>query len=190
MLTATYSLVAISAEQDKTRSRLSRLQQYLHSSWKGLQVIDFSFLEAAVGKLQQFDSFFRMRKLELYLLPALRGVSRETEMLAAELDALSAKGMGILSNVGEKLADVIETSAVKVNEICHAIQSYCDCITIRIEKEERELIPLARRIFSIDDWFAIAAQFLAYDGRHGWWHDELLLPRTISASTQPIHIGR
>ncbi|HYD95154.1 MAG TPA: hypothetical protein VEC01_07505 [Noviherbaspirillum sp.] len=164
MLTATYSLVAMSAEQDKTRSRLSRLQQYLQSSWKGLQAIDFSFLETAFSKLLQCEKYFRTRKLERYLIPALRGAGREAEMLVAELDALSAKGMSYLRAVGDQLSGAAGSGTLKVGELCHAMQRYCDCLAVRIEREERELIPLARRVLSVEEWFAVAAQFLADDG--------------------------
>lgn len=164
MLTATYSLVAIAAEQDKTRAMLTRLQQYLQNTWRGLQSIDFSFLETAFGKLMQFDKYFGARKLERYLIPAMRHASREAESLVVELDALRAKGVGILRSIGEQLADAFDTSAVKVNHLCHAMESYCGTMLVRLEREERELIPLARRLFSIEDWFTIAAQFLSHDG--------------------------
>lgn len=164
MLTATYSLVAMAAEQDQTRARLSRLQQYLQSTWKGLQAIDFSFLETAFAKLVQFDKYFGARKLERYLIPALRNAGREAANLVAELDALSAKGAGILRTLGEHLAQAFEPSAVKINQICHAMESYCGTMLVRLEREDRELIPLARRLLSIEDWFTVAAQFLSDDG--------------------------
>lgn len=164
MLTATYSLVAIAAEQDKSRAMLSRLQQYLQSTWKGLQSIDFSFLESAFGKLMQFDKYLGTRKLERFLIPSLRHAGRDAENLVAELDALRSKGAGILRSIGEQLAEAFESSAVKINRICHAMESYCGTVLVRLEREERELIPLARRMFSIDDWFTVAAQFLSDDG--------------------------
>ncbi|HZW21055.1 hypothetical protein [Noviherbaspirillum sp.] len=164
MLTATYSLVAIAAEQDKTRSMLSRLQQYLQSTWRGLQSIDFSFLESAFGKLMQFDKYMGARKLERHLVPAMRSAGREAEILIAELDALRAKSARILRSIGEQLAEAFEASAVRINQICHAMDSYCGTVLHRLEREERELIPLARRVFSIEDWFSIAAQFLSDDG--------------------------
>ena len=170
MLTATYSLVAIAAEQDKSRAMLSRLQQYLQGTWRGLQAIDFSFLESAFGKLMQFDKYFGARKLERYLVPAMRSAGREAEHLVAELDALSAKGAGILRSIGELLANAFETSAVRINQICHAMDCYCGTMLVRLDREERELLPMARRLFSIEDWFTIAAQFLSddadADGRH------------------------
>lgn len=171
MLTATYSLVALATEQDKTRAMLSRLQQYIQTTWRGLQSIDFSFLEATFGKLMQFDKFFGARKLERYLMPALRNTGKEAESLIAELDALRVKGANILRSVGDQLAEAFEMSSVKINQVCHAMESYCGYMLVRLEREERELIPLARRLFSIEDWFTIAAQFLSdgndADGRGG-----------------------
>jgi hypothetical protein len=143
---------------------LSRLQQYIQTTWKGLQNIDFAFLETAFGKLMQFDTFLGARKLERYLMPALRHAGREAETLVAELDTLRTKGANILRSIGEQLAEAFEASSVKINQICHAMESYCGCMLIRLEREERELIPLARRLFSIEDWFTIAAQFLSDDG--------------------------
>jgi hypothetical protein len=72
-----------------------------------------------------------------------------------------------LRSLGEQLAEAFEMSAVKINQICHAMESYCGTVLVRLEREERELIPLARRLFSIEDWFTIAAQFLSDDGNAG-----------------------
>lgn len=185
MLTATYSLVAIAAEQDKTRAMLSRLQQYLHGTWRGLQQIDFSFLESAFGKLMQFDKYFCTRKLERFLIPAMRTAGREAEILVSELDALSAKGAGILRSLGEQLAEVFDASAVRINQICHAMETYCGTMLVRLEREERELIPMARRLFSIEDWFTIAAQFLSDDGDADGRHRKVSRPRGMSNGGRP-----
>jgi hemerythrin-like domain-containing protein len=163
MLTATYSLVAIAAEQNKTRSILGRLQQYVKTSWKGLQSIDLNFLETAFNKLMQFDKYCRGRKIEKYLIPALRNASLEAEKLIAELDYLSTKAASILCTVGEQLSAAFERGSVKAGEIYQAMEVYCDTLFMRLEKEDKELLPMARRLFSIEDWFSIAAQFLSGD---------------------------
>ena len=64
MLTVTYSFVAISAEQDKARGILSRLQQYIQNAWQGLQNVDLAFLDAAFNRLLQYDDYCRNRKFE------------------------------------------------------------------------------------------------------------------------------
>jgi hypothetical protein len=190
MLTATYSLVAIAAEQDKTRAMLFRLQQYLQGTWRGLQKIDFSFLESALGKLMQFDKYFGARKLERYLIPAMRTAGREAENLVAELDALSAKGAGILRTLGEQLAEAFEASAGRINQICHAMDSYCGTMLVRLEREERELIPMARRLFSIEDWFSIAAQFLSEDGDSDGRHRRVAIQRGTFATRRTVVSAR
>ncbi|WP_292934322.1 hypothetical protein [Noviherbaspirillum sp.] len=163
MLTATYSLVAIAAEQDKARRMLSRLRHCFQSAWRGLQSFDFAFLETAFNKLMQFDKFCRNRKIELYLIPAIRTVSDEADALIGELDALSAKAACFLRSAGDQLAGAYDLGSIKVNEVIHAMESYCDKIVTRLDREEKELLPLARRLFSIEDWFSIAAHFLSED---------------------------
>jgi len=173
MLTATYATIAIAAEQDKTRSMLSRLQQYVETAWKSLHNLDLAFLDTVFGKLTQFDRFCRMRKTELYLIPTLRGMSREAESLVGELDLISGKAASALRVTGEQLNMVIELGKGKVAEICHSMQLYCRHIAMRLEREETELMPLARRILSVEQWFSIAAQLLSEESRgsgrrHHW----------------------
>lgn len=163
MLTATYSLVAIAAEQDNARSMLYRIQHYIQATWKGLQNIDFAFLETAFNKLMQLDKYCRRRKIEVYLIPALRGASREVDALITELESLSTKGLNILCSVRDQFASAFDKGSIRGNEICRAFSRYGDSLFVRLEREEKELLPMARRLFSIEDWFAVAAQFLSDD---------------------------
>lgn len=163
MLTATYSLVAIAAEQEKARGLLSRVQKYIETTWKGLQNIDFAFLENAFHKLSNFDRFFRNRKLEMYLIPALRNTAQEVRSLIDQLDELSESASGILRQIGEQISGAIELSAIKVGQVCHAMTLYCNTLSTRLEREDKELLPMARRVLSIEEWFQIAAHFLSED---------------------------
>ncbi|HZW12267.1 MAG TPA: hypothetical protein VFF81_03620 [Noviherbaspirillum sp.] len=161
MLTATYSLVAIAAEQDTARSRLDRLQKYIHSAWKSLQNIDFGFIENALNKLMQFDKYCRTRKIEMYLIPALRNATREADTLVEELDALSSAATNILRSIGEQLTATFFAGRIRFSEICQAMDLYCRKLAMRLEREEQELLPMARSHFSTEEWFSIAAQFLS-----------------------------
>jgi hemerythrin-like domain-containing protein len=165
MLTATYSLVTIAAEQDKAHGLLSRLQQYVHNAWQGLQNVDFAFLDAAFNRLLKFDDYCRNRKVERYLVPALRCATREADALIAELDALSARGAEILHAVRRHLASVLEVSSVRAGEICHSMELYCHNFSERLKKEDELLFPVARRLLSVEEWFSLAAKFLAEDSR-------------------------
>jgi len=163
MLTATYSLVAISAEQDKARGILSKLQQYIQSAWQGLQNVDLAFLDTAFNRLLQFDDFFRNRKVERYLIPALRCATREADALIAELEELSARSTGILHAARRHLVSALEISSIRAGEICHSMELYCHSLSTRLNKEDDLLFPFARRLLSVEEWFSLAAKFLADD---------------------------
>lgn len=165
MLTATYSLVAISAEQDKTRNLLHRLQQFVQAAWKGVQSIDFGFLDAGYNRLTQFDHYCRNRKIEAYLIPALRGFSNEADKLIAELEVVNAKARHVLQVVGRHLAASVNMSHLQISQVYDAMQAYCRHASERLTLEEQWLLPLARRLFSVEDWFSLATQFLSGDGR-------------------------
>lgn len=173
MLTATYSLVAIATEQEKTRNLLQRLHQFVQSAWKGLQSLDFGFLESGYNRFIHFDQYCRSRKIELYLIPSLRGICREADGLVAELDALSGKGAHHLHTIASHLAVTFEPTRLQASEICDAMQAYCHYMSERVNMEEHVLLPMARRLLSVEDWFSVAAQFLSRDsaggkGRRNW----------------------
>jgi len=167
MLTATYSLVAIRAEQDKADRLLSRLRQYIETAWHGLQGLDLGFLESAFGNMLNFDDFFRRRKVERYLIPVLRRVTREADALLEELDALAARSSALLRAIGSCLRSSFESPGAAAHEICRSMEQYCECVRTRIHIEDAELLPLARRVLSIEEWFSVAAEFLSADGGAG-----------------------
>lgn len=165
MLTATYSFVALAAEQDSARGLLSRLHQYVQNAWHGLH--GFDALEAALQKLMQFDKFCRQRKFELYVIPALRRLSGEAGRLLSELETLSARASELLRSVQALLAPRLERGASGLREGWHRLNQYCEVTRGLLEREERELLPLARRDLSVEDWFAIASQFLSTEREGG-----------------------
>jgi hypothetical protein len=163
MLTATYSFVAISAEQDMARSLLYRLQQAVQNIWHSMQKTDLSFLEAAFDKLFQFDRFCRHRRLDLYVIPTLRSVTREADALLAQLESMRESGLAMLRTARERLAATFDSGNTRVHEAVHAMETFIGSMQKKLAREEQELFPLLRRLLSVEDWFTIAAQFLADD---------------------------
>lgn len=163
MLTATYSIVVLNAEQDKTRHILARLQHYIETTWKGLHNLDLAFLSAAFDKLVQFDKYCRGRKLEIYLIPVLREMSREAAMLIAELEALNDNATMLLRSIGEQLKAMFDSDSGRRGDLCENLRHCCMHFSTKLDREERELLPMARRLLAVEDWFSIAAQFLADD---------------------------
>lgn len=191
MLTATYSLVTISTEQSKTRRILHRLQQYIQGTWKNLQAIDLACVESAFNSLTQFDKYFRTRKVEVYLIPAVRRATNKADSLLAELEELSAIGMGILRSVREQLRQAYDGAAIPIIDVCRSMDLYCTKLLTRMAKEEDELFPLVRKLFSVDEWFALAEKFLAEEaatqGRKRHMRRPPAVPAANSASTMIAH---
>jgi len=162
MLTTTYSLIVLSIEQKNARGSLSEIQQYIKSNARNLNDSDPVALESAVDKLSEFDQYCHERKVEMYVIPAIRKVTREADSLLAELEQLSSSSVNILRSVRDSLRLVCEQGAAKIEELCSSMERYCNNRYQRLIKEE-ELFRIAQRVIPIDGWFAIAAAFLSYD---------------------------
>lgn len=190
MLTATYSLVAIAAEQDAARRILRRLQQYIQNIWHGIQKIDFAMLDSAFDKLAEFDAYCRKRKLEVYVIPALRKTTCEADALLEELDALSEAGRSVLRAAREQFIAAFEAGNARLHEICLSMEQYCERLHARLAREEEELFPMLRRLLSVEEWFGIAAQFLSddadADGRKRYPLPQFRLPTLPSKSNLSI----
>jgi hemerythrin-like domain-containing protein len=183
MLTATYSIVTISTEQNKTRRLLHRLQQHIRNAWNGLKNIDLASVESAFNHLTQFDKYCRSRKVEVHLIPAIRRVGNQADSLLMELEAFSASGMNILRALREQLGRAFKGGVLRVNEVCNSMELYCNKLQKRLAKEEDELLPLARRLLSIEEWFAIAEKFLSDDAKVRRREHGFPMPPQVMCST-------
>jgi len=165
MLTATYSNVAISAEQNNARNALAILQQNIRSIWKNFKEIDFTSIEIAIQKLTQFDQFFRSRKVEKYVIPAIKNATHAVDSLLAELDALSAFCVRILESLPHQMHQALDQGLIKQKELRRAMELYCSNLQLRLVKEEQELLPLVQQVLTGEEIFELGAQFLSEDGK-------------------------
>ena len=164
MLTATYSLVAISSEQQKARRVLARLQQGIAHLWKNLQEIDVAGVQATIHKLLQFDDLVRQRKMARYVIPALKSATREVDALLEELDALSNFCVDLLQALRQQAHLVLQQGTAKLKELRRAMELYCSNLHLRLVREEDELLPLMPRVLSGEEIFELGVQFLSDDG--------------------------
>lgn len=165
MLVATYALLAISAEQKKERGYISCIQKYLQEHVEKPQAIDPVWIASQLDELTQFAESRHQRKVEGFLIPAVRKASFDTGPLLADLESLSRVGADLLRAVRQCLRYASSHDAVQ-NKLLHcAIDRYFQNLLERLVKEEQELLPLAQRVISSDGWFAIGTMFLAHDAK-------------------------
>jgi hypothetical protein len=165
MLTATYSVVAMMVEWQSTHGNLTALEQDIHSSISNPQQTDPGTLESTVEKLSLLDQARHSRKLERYVVPAIRKVTDEAEDLLQELESLKIHGMHLIRSVRERLRSAFEHGWARIEELCKSMHLYCRNLYQRLDREE-QLLRLAQRVIPAEDWFAIAADFLADDAEH------------------------
>lgn len=161
MLTSTYTLVALSVEQTTVRAALQSLLDEL-----GALPGDFSTLAASraaqlCATLRQAYDNCHWRKLDKFLVPALRRSTALADGLLAELERLSGQAAAAVG-VAEACVGAADRPVPR-DVFCDAVERCIAALRRRLEREEHELFPLARTAVGGDAWFAIAHQMLAHD---------------------------
>lgn len=164
MLTATYSLVALSVEQEKAQTGLCALEEFIRKNSADPIQVSPEALEAALNEFARFDQYCQERKVEIFVIPALRKATREADPLLEELESLSRQGHSLLSRARDGLRNAFQQGRTKVEELCRSLQQYCAHLFQRLQKEQ-EVVQMAQRVIPAEEWFDIAAQFLTYDER-------------------------
>jgi len=79
MLTFTYSIVALKVEHKKARWTFSSVQQYIMNGIRNIKGASKMDVESMLQRLSQFEQYYRDRKIEVFLIPALRKLTHEAD---------------------------------------------------------------------------------------------------------------
>ncbi len=162
MLTATYTLVALSVEQTNMRVSLHAVQQLVQRSYARQSALTEGQADYVCDTLRRLYEGCQGRKLDRFLLPALRRTGAGAEPLLCELDLLSRSASEALGAACRLAAGSIDEEE-GVEGFCLAIERFCAALELRFDREEAELFPIARAAIAADAWFAVANQMLAHD---------------------------
>ncbi|WP_373990360.1 hypothetical protein [Duganella sp. BuS-21] len=190
MLTATYVLLTLSIEQKKERHFISRLLHYVQSIARRPQEIDPVFIESQLKELTSFAEARHQRKVEACLMPAVRAAEPNCAPLMNDLESLSKRGSAMLKAVYRCLHRAMRRSASQGRFLCKTIDLYCNNLLKRLDKEEQELLPLAQRVISSDEWFEIGSKFLAQDDDDAASRPELRPSRAYPHQSQGHSFSR
>jgi hemerythrin-like domain-containing protein len=163
MLTATYTLVALSVEQTSVRVSLQSLQKLLHTNFIHQGSLTQGQVEYACDALKRLYEACHWRKLDKFLVPAIRRATRVADQLLEELDRLSQAASDAMAAALRAVSGAALESEARVTPFCAGVDDFCCALLKRIEREEQELFPVARTVISGEAWFAIANQMLAHD---------------------------
>jgi hemerythrin-like domain-containing protein len=163
MLTATYTLVALSVEQASVRLSLLSFQKYVRSTLLQQNSITLSQLEYACASLNNLYQACYWRKTEMYLIPALRHTTERADQLLDELNRLNQSALTAIRSLQERVGIFADVQDFRVEQVCDSIEMFCTSMLQRLEKEEQELFAIARTAFAGDTWFSIANQLMMHD---------------------------
>jgi hemerythrin-like domain-containing protein len=163
MLTATYTLVALSVEQTSVRVSLQSLQKLLHNNFLHQSTLTAGQVDYACESLRRIYDTCHWRKIEKYLIPAIRRAAAQADQLLLELDQLSHVAAEAMGAIAERMCGAALDSASRVDEFCASVETFCSALLKRLEREEKELFPVARSVISGEAWFSVANQMLAHD---------------------------
>ncbi len=163
MLTATYTLVALSVEQASVRLSLLSFQKYMRTTFMQQNRMTLSQLEYACENLNTLYQACHWRKTEMYLIPALREATEHADHLLDELNRLNQAALAAIRSLQDKLGALADVRDEQVSEVCDSIDNFCAALLKRLEKEEQELFALARHAIAGETWFAIANQLMMHD---------------------------
>lgn len=161
MLTATYTLVALSVEQAKVKGSLQSLQQLLETNFSHQSSLTPGQVSYACDAVKRLYESCHWRKLDQYLIPAIRKATRGADELIGNLDALGRAAADAVGELAIRLGSAAVDTAGKVAQFCAAVEAFCSATLRRLELEEKKLFPVARSVISGEAWFSIANQLLA-----------------------------
>lgn len=164
MLTATYSIIALKVEQNRARWTFSSLQQTILNCLRNLRQASGIDGEALLNRLSQFEQYCQQRKMEVFVIPALRRFTHEADALLDEVEALGKASFALLRALRDKLHQAIATGAATFDEIAASLEQ-CRAQVHHWLTREEELVPIAERVIPGEAWFGIAASFLSEDAR-------------------------
>ena len=169
MLTATYILVSLSVEQASIRMSLLAFQKYMQVQLRQQSRLSLAQLQYTGDWLNRLYQGGYWRKVEMYLIPAMRQATPHADGLLNglldELNGLNHAALESINVVQQRAGATLDCSEQQTEQLCAAIDAFCTALLQRLEKEERELFALARKIIVGEAWFAIAYQFLAHDAQ-------------------------
>ena len=186
MLTATYTLVALSVEQTNMRVSLHAVQQLVQKSYARQSALTEGQADYVCDTLRQLYEGCQGRKLDRFLLPALRRAGAGAEPLLVELDMLSRSAAESLG-AACRLASGAIIDADRVDAFCMAVERFCAALALRFDREERELFPIARGAIAGDAWFAVGKQMLAHDAYREEHRGRTPPPASRAARAEHVH---
>ena len=162
-------------EHANMASVLACLRYLLGEIEKDAWAPDFQLLRDIIDYIEEFPEKMHHPKEEDYILVALARRRPESGTMLDKVREEHVKGAEMLADLRARL-EAYESDPAAFDGFCAAARAYIDFERRHMAREERELLPLARRELSAEDWHEIETAFARNE-------DPLFGPRARRSST-------
>ena len=153
---------------------------------------NFAVLHAMIRYIDAFPERLHHPKEEEFLFAPIVRRAPIAGPLVATLSREHVKGARLIQELRQALLRLEINRSRGAPEFAKAIKAYAQFHWDHMRKEERELLPLAERFFTPDDWRALEAAFAAnHDPLAGQREDDFdrLFSRIVNLAPAPIGLN-
>jgi branched-chain amino acid transport system ATP-binding protein len=136
---------------------LKALTKQVGEAAAGTAPADYSLYGAMLDYLQAFPETLHHPKEDQFLFHRLRVRCPQSADLLDELEAQHASGAKALASLRTALAEAVRSG--DIHPFAAALGTYADFQWSHMRKEEEQVLPLAERELSAEDWAFIDAAF-------------------------------
>lgn len=154
---------------------------------------NFPVLSAMLYYIDAFPERFHHPKEDRYLFPLLRARAPSSAPLLDALQSEHHAGEAKMRELMQALTRYREGGPAEFAPFAKAVDAYAVSQRDHIRREEREVLPLAERHLTSDDWASIDAAFCGHTDpllgatpQTSW---DKLLSRIVNLAPPPIGIG-
>lgn len=154
---------------------------------------DFRVLRAMLDYIVAFPEKLHHPKEDRYLFGAIRARRPEAGPLLDELQAEHVQGNRLIGRLQRELIAYEQDAPGKASAFRQIVEAYCGFHWAHMRREEDQVLPLAERVLSDDDWSSIAKAFKENDdplfGIKPKEEFERLFRRVLNLAPPPIGLG-
>ena len=187
------ALDVIRDEHRALAGMLTALRTLVRDVVAGRAQPDFALLRSIVFYVHAFPERLHHPKESDLLFKALRERGAPVTATLDRLDADHARGEEAVMRLEMALLEYEQLGESRRDAFAAAVEAYVDAYLRHMELEEREVLPMARRLLGEDDWRAIDEAFARnrdpLTGHEPEQPYRALFTRIVSHAPAPIGLG-
>ncbi|MDX1400586.1 MAG: hemerythrin domain-containing protein [Kiloniellales bacterium] len=154
-----HSIQIIRKEHRNLAALLSCFKGLVRDARKAQELPDFDLMKAIMEYLESYLNSFHHPKESSHLFPALRRRNEASGRVIDSLEEDHRKVGELHQELREALQSCRETGLEGLPDLCDSVEAYCRLEWDHMSREETEILPVASKCLSSEDWRDIDAAF-------------------------------